>query len=196
MCSVMAASRTRARKNSSTSSVSNVPTFCAGRGRVKAEAGPAAEVHSHKCQRLVHGQGGAGRNAARPLIAQGGAQRLPQRDADVLHGMVVVHLRIAHAAHAQVKAGMGGKGGVSMWSRKPQPVRMSLCPVPSRFRVREMSVSAVLRWMVALLMISSFPNRMARVSQHEAARLLRVPMEMRTCSPKRRVIQQRMSTPR
>ena len=39
---------------------------------------------------------------------------------------------------------------VSMWSKKPTPVATSAWPEPSRFRVSLMSVSAVLRAMVAV----------------------------------------------
>ena len=66
-----------------------------------------------------------------------------------------------------------------MWSRKPQPVAISPLPVPSRFRERVISVSAVLRAISAVRM--AYPSfKMARTVSRKRSICSREPMVTRT----------------
>jgi len=166
-----------------------------GQGRVKAEAGPAAEVYGHKREHLVHGQEALAVAPHAPLIAQGGAQRLPQRDADVLHGMVVVHLRIARAAHAQVKAGMGGKEGEHVVQKAAAGADVALSRAVEVQGEGNVGLGGfALDGRASHDIVLS--DRMARVSSTRRRICSRVPMVMRTCSLSAGSSQQRMSTPR
>ena len=72
---------------------------------------PAGQVHGAQDQSLIHGQAQGGVAFDAPLIPQGLGEGLPQGDADVLHGVVVVHVGVAAARQLQVHPPMAGQEG-------------------------------------------------------------------------------------
>ena len=89
-------------KNSRTSSVSKLPIFAGREVDVPDEERPPRKVERRPDQRVVH------REVARPiapdaaLVAERLRQRPPERDADVLDGVMVVDLEVALGADVQV----------------------------------------------------------------------------------------------
>ena len=70
---------------------------------------PPGEITGAQNQRLVHGQQGLTVTGDAPLVSQGLGEGLTQTDADVLHRVVEVHLRVSLTAYRQVKIPMAGK---------------------------------------------------------------------------------------
>ena len=82
-----------------------------GDGQIKAQEAPARHIHRRENQRLVHRQGRIPVADDAALVAQGFLYRTAQADADILHAVVVVHLRVARAFECQVEAPVTGKEG-------------------------------------------------------------------------------------
>jgi len=107
-------------------------------------------VHRHVDRGIA---GDAGHGAERLLHG------LSQRDADVFGVWVMVDVEVAIRLHRDVDAGMAGEQ-VQHVIEEADAGRELAMPVPSRFTATSMSVSLVLRLMVALRMESwpSFPK--------------------------------------
>ena len=76
---------------------------------IPVEGAAAGDIHRAEDEGFVHGQSEAAVAADAPHIAQSLGKSLPQRNADILGGVVVVHLHIAVAGEDEVKAAMPGK---------------------------------------------------------------------------------------
>ena len=74
-----------------------------------AQAVPSAQVHRAQHQRLIHGQQEMAVAHDAPLVPQRLEKCLAQRDADVLHGMMIVHLRVSLAAQGQIELPVEGQ---------------------------------------------------------------------------------------
>jgi hypothetical protein len=79
-------------------------------------------------------------------------QRLTDGDAGILDRVVVVDMQDRPWRAPSCRSANARDSWSSMWSKKPTPVWLSCRPVPSRFSVTSISVSAVLRVIVALRM--------------------------------------------
>ena len=112
MCSVMRASVTKARQNSSTSCGSNGGSpriFSPGNVDLVDEERPARQVEGHVDQRLVERHPVGGEAAHAGLVAERGAEHLAQGDADVLDGVVGVDLEVAVGPDGQVEAAVAAE---------------------------------------------------------------------------------------
>ena len=69
-------------------------------------AAPPAQIQRSEHQRLIHRQGDVPIACPHRAGHQRVRKRLPQRDTNILHRMVIIHLRIARAARGQVKSPM------------------------------------------------------------------------------------------
>ena len=88
---------------------------------VPVQGAAARDVHGAEDEGFVHGQIEAAVPVDAPHIAQRLGERLPQRDAHILGGVVVIHLHVAVADEHQIKAPVP-RNSSSIWFRKPQPV--------------------------------------------------------------------------
>ncbi len=69
----------------------------------------AAEIQRHFRQSFVHGQKHEAVAVNAGLVARRFLQRLAEADADVFHGVVVVHFRVALGLHLKVEAAVLGE---------------------------------------------------------------------------------------
>ena len=111
-------------------------------------------------QRLVHGHqeiSGA-QNAA--LRAQRFAHRFAERDAEILDGVVLVHVQIAFGVDLQIHGAVARHQfeHVIEEANAGRDVRAAL---PSRFRRRRISVSVVVRWMAGAPHFQYFSSSLA-----------------------------------
>ena len=79
-----------------------------------AQVVPAGEVAGAQDQGLVHGQQELAVAGDAPLVPQGLGEGPAQADADVLHGVMVVHLGVPVAGDSQVKVAVAGEQGQHM----------------------------------------------------------------------------------
>ena len=91
-----------------------IPHLLGGDGQVKAQEAPAGEVHCREDQGLVHGKQGIPIAADAPLVSQGLGEGSAQGDADVLGGVVVIHLGVPLTGYGQVESSVAGKQGEHM----------------------------------------------------------------------------------
>ena len=73
--------------------------------------GPAREVDHAARERLVQRHVGVSEARDARLVAQRLQERLADHDADVLDGVVGIHVQVALRAHVEVEAAVGGEGG-------------------------------------------------------------------------------------
>lgn len=73
-----------------------------GRKRID-EIWPPTKVHRHLTQRLVHRDQAPAVTVDSLAVAERLIQRLAQREADILYGVMVVHLEIAFRPHIQIE---------------------------------------------------------------------------------------------
>ena len=71
------------------------------------EKRPVAQVHRHLRQGFVHGHPGCAEPAHPGPLGQRLPEGLPQADADVFHGVVLIHLQVAFGLDGQVKIAVG-----------------------------------------------------------------------------------------
>ena len=107
MCSVTWAWLTKPWKNSCTRSTSNSPI----RARVNFtwyRARAAGEIDHHARQRLVERHVGVAEAAHARLVADRPGERLSQRDADVLDGVVRIDVQVALGFDLEVEHAVAG----------------------------------------------------------------------------------------
>ena len=104
-------SRTRACRNSSTSSVANAADALSRESHVPAQHSTAGHVHSHESKRLIHGHQRVAIAADAGAIAQGALQGLAEHNAHVLDRVVVVNLRVAAGLDVQIEQAVHGHVG-------------------------------------------------------------------------------------
>ena len=68
------------------------------------QRGPAAQIHGNHGQRLIHRQHEISRAVDAFAVAQSLRKQLPHDDADIFHGMVLVHIEIAIGFQLEVEA--------------------------------------------------------------------------------------------
>ena len=131
-CSVTPAFIANAWNHSCTSSVSNVADLVAAERGLEHQKRPPRNIDRDARQRFVHRHVHVGitRNALH--VAERLLDRLTERDADVLGGVVVVDVQVALRLDGDVDRAWRASRS-SMWSKKPMPVATLDAPVPSRF---------------------------------------------------------------
>src|SRR4051794_30001176 len=72
-----------------------------GKGGVKRQRVPAAEIHGNRYQRFLHGQREVAIAADAPLVAESLLDRLTEADAGVLDRVVLVDVQVAASSDAQ-----------------------------------------------------------------------------------------------
>ncbi len=62
---------------------------------IKVQVGPVGDIDGNLCQGFVHGDNAETVTADAPHVAEGFFECLPEADAEVLNGMMVIHLDIS-----------------------------------------------------------------------------------------------------
>ena len=86
-----------------------IPHLLGGAVHRPVQGAPARQVHGAEDQGLIHGQIKAAVALDAPHIPQPLAESLAQGDADVLGGVVIIHLHVPVAGEHQVKPAVPGK---------------------------------------------------------------------------------------
>ena len=73
------------------------------------QRGPAAEIERDHGQRFVHRQHEVAGAIDAPAVAERFGEQLAQHDADVFHGVVLVHIEIAVGVELQIEAAVLGE---------------------------------------------------------------------------------------
>ena len=74
----------------------------AGRWDIPLQKGAVAEINDHMGQGFLHGDEGGAITPNALLVADGLAEGLSEADADILHGMVPVHLEVAPGFYLKI----------------------------------------------------------------------------------------------
>ena len=90
--------------------------------------GPAAQVHRHEAQRLVHRHVAVRRADDAGPVAQRPVQRLAQADRDVLDGVVRIHVQVALRLHRQIEQAVVGEQGQHVIEKADAGAHLRLAP--------------------------------------------------------------------
>ena len=116
-----------------------------GQLRLQVEEGAVAQVHGDLGQGLVHGHPGFAVAPHAGTLQQGLADGVAQADADVLDGVVLVHLQVAAGLELQVEIAVGREQVQHVVQEGDAGIDLDV-PRPSSSSSRSTSVSRVLRW--------------------------------------------------
>ena len=154
----------------------------------------AGKIGGGEDERFIHRQNAAPVAADAALAAKRFRKSLPECDADILYGVVIVHLRIALTGNGKVKAAVCGKKRQHVVQKPAAGIDLGFSRAFKRKRKADVRFCCCAVYRCGAHAVSPF--RMSSMAAKSTSICSGVPMVMRTYSEMRGFLKCRTSTPR